>query len=175
MKLREREDLGTRFWSKVCRSDNQEDCWNWRAGSLGQTGYGSFTLNRGQLGVVAVNQRFPAHRIAWMLHNNTILTDEHVCVMHSCDNRLCCNPHHLSLGTRRDNAADRHQKHRSKNGTTKLTLAQAEAIRSKYVFGKYGTWRLAKEFGISEPQARRIVKGTRWKTSNQPTTETPAA
>jgi hypothetical protein len=33
-------------------------------------------------------------------------------VMHTCDNRICCNPHHLKLGTQQDNLKDMNVKQR---------------------------------------------------------------
>lgn len=52
-----------------------------------------------------------AHKLAYQLHNGIILPRERphksaILVMHSCDNRPCCNPAHLSLGTHLDNRLD---------------------------------------------------------------------
>ena len=45
------------------------------------------------------------HRLVWEIHNAEPIPDGMV-VMHSCDNRACCNPNHLSLGTQSANIKD---------------------------------------------------------------------
>jgi hypothetical protein len=45
-----------------------------------------------------------AHRVAWTLTYGPI--PKNLCVLHHCDNKPCCNPAHLFLGTKVDNARD---------------------------------------------------------------------
>lgn len=95
-----------RFWRRVDKS-GQNGCWNWTGARL-SSGYGSFQV--GGLGSPSIG----AHRYAWELHyGEPPPPGRALVVMHSCDNRLCVNPHHLSLGTPKDNAQDMHRKGRS--------------------------------------------------------------
>ena len=44
--------------------------------------------------------------------------------MYSCDNRRCCNPKHLSVGTNRENALDMMRKGRGRNGFGPIRLKE---------------------------------------------------
>ena len=48
------------------------------------------------------------------------------------------------------------------NPCSKLSLSQIKKIRSKYIKGKYGYKRLAKEFNVSGSAIYNIIKNNRW-------------
>ena len=84
-----------RFWAKV-KKGGDDECWNWTGGT--GAGYGRFKV-KGRL--------YSSHRIvAHIASPNEDITFDTCVVMHSCDNRLCCNPAHISIGTLRENALD---------------------------------------------------------------------
>ena len=96
-------------------------------GTKNSSGYGSIKINGKMVG---------SHRVAWELANGPIA--DGMCVLHHCDNPPCCNPDHLFLGTRKDNANDRDAKGRlvtpkgEKNGiATVPDLVVADVIRMK--------------------------------------------
>ena len=95
----------SRFWSKVNRTDNPNDCWEWNASRV-SGGYGQ---------AIRFGKSSVAHRVAWELTQGPI--PEGIFVCHRCDNRLCCNPAHLFLGTARDNNRDKMDKGRARGGS----------------------------------------------------------
>lgn len=144
-----------RFWSKV-KVTTLDGCWEWQA-SRTPLGYGQFGL-KSKLKI--------SSRVAWELTYGDIPEGLHVC--HRCDNPPCCNPEHLFLGTNHENVRDSLNKGRrsprkgENNGQHKLTAAQSQEIRQKYVQGEIRYADLANEYGVSAVQIGHIVTGKAW-------------
>jgi hypothetical protein len=139
------------FWSKVSKGHITE-CWLWQ-GESSNAGYGRVTWH---------SKRWGSHRLAYTLTNGEIPKDKVVC--HSCDNRLCCNPNHLWLGTYKENMQDASIKGRMSGRTgekchkAKLTNEQARQVRTMFASGNITKADLARLFNISRSQIRRIIE-----------------
>lgn len=95
------QPIADRFWAKV-RKGAPNACWPWEASRTGGRGgkrYGQFTVT-----VDGKQRHHGAHQFAYILTNGPI--PEGLDVMHSCNNGICCNPAHLSVGTHRKNVQD---------------------------------------------------------------------
>lgn len=156
-----------RFWRHVNKSgpvvrEGLTPCWLWTA-ALTSSGYGVI----GRSGTGRGNIR--AHRLSYCIANDLDESDlGSLLVMHACDNRICVNPEHLSLGTVRDNSRDMVERGRQclrrgmANKWAKLTEDQVRAIRAEYVPGVFGQKRLARRYGVDSRIIARILKRADW-------------
>lgn len=141
--------LRERFQAKVDQG-GPDDCWEW-TGYKVPKGYGM--IQEGARGGKPLN----VHRVAYELAFGPIPKGKMVC--HNCDNRGCCNPAHLFLGTALDNSIDMVQKGRSSG---KLTWADIHEIRRLHSSGEKGI-ALAERFGVTPSNISQIVRGKTWK------------
>jgi len=136
----------SRFWSKVNRTANPDECWEWIA-SCKPNGYG-------QIKWAGKAARY-AHRVCYELECGPIPEGMEVC--HRCDNPKCVNPAHLFLGSRRENVDDMISKGRMCIGesrvASKLTAnvvlemrgarrhgSTYRAIAARYCISYYVAW-----------------------------------
>jgi hypothetical protein len=165
MNIHDRRFLG-RFWGKIDRPSEVGEvhgggdaCWNWTAGTC--QGYGRIKLS--SAGVVTY---LDAHRVSYALAKGDIPAGQ--CVMHSCDNRRCCNPKHLSLGTVGQNNADRDAKGRcvrargERAANARLSEAQVREIRQRVASGETKSG-VARTFGVTSHNVRAIVARKSWR------------
>lgn len=152
------QPVEVRFWSKVDKSGGESACWPWTA-SLDGRGYGQLSMGHDRM--------VRAHRLALELSGVEVSAAAVVC--HTCDNRLCCNPAHLWLGTNEDNLQDMANKGRARNAVRfgvenhkhKLTPESVLAIRRRSGCGESRT-ALAREYGIAVQSVSRIARGLSW-------------
>lgn len=86
-------------------------------------------------------------------------------VLHSCDNKRCCEAKHLREGTHLENMEDRERAGRTARGDVlgkRLNQEAAESIRRLYAAGGVTQKELAKRFGVSRPMIGYIVRGEWW-------------
>lgn len=153
------DEQAARFWSKIDKSGGPDACWPWMAGKT-EYGYGVLSL----LGKKAL-----AHRVSMWVCGGEFNLKLFVC--HHCDNPPCCNPHHLFLGTNKDNTDDRDRKGRVKSGeacgSSKLTKDQVEAIRQEYTGGGMTQLSLAKKYGVGATTIHGVVNCLRWRPGSE--------
>lgn len=138
------ESLGRRLKARVDSSAGPSACWPW-TGATNNTGYGVLGVGRNKLVL--------AHRATYELHIRALRPRE--VVMHSCDNRRCCNPAHLSAVSQQENLVDMARKGRS---TSPLTEAQARAIL--HDSRPYRV--VAADYGVSHNTVGRIKRKQDW-------------
>lgn len=158
---RARLSLEGRFWRQVDKG-GKDDCWNWTAKSK-VSGYGVISTG-GRNG-----KKILAHRLSWELCNGPIPDHEDyhgMVVMHSCDNRLCVNPRHLSLGRQIDNVHDMLNKGREVNNPAtgskhhSTTINEIEAAEIFRMPGKYRD--IAVKFGCTINTVKGIKASKTW-------------
>jgi len=108
------------------------------------------------------------HRLVWELNIGSI--PKGLCVLHKCDNRACCNPEHLFLGTHKDNVIDMINKGRDsygenkgeRNGQSKLCVDDIIEIKKMLDMG-YTCQEIADNFNVSRRAIGLIRSGERWR------------
>lgn len=138
-----------RFSKKVCiRSSDM--CWPWTAVKI-PGGYGQFWYN---------GKMINAHRAALMFSGITI--PEGYVVMHSCDNKDCCNPKHLKAVKQITNIEDAVAKDRhcrgDNHGMSVLTEKQVLYILQR----RENATKAALKFGVSKATIYDIRQGRSW-------------
>jgi hypothetical protein len=137
-----------------CMPEPNSGCWLW-LGALNTHGYGWMWRRE-------IKRPEEAHRIVFRELHGSI--PPRMGVLHHCDNRSCCNPDHLYLGSDADNARDRKRRGRNRHQTgehnsfAKLTAVDVQSIRKS-------TARqidIAAAFGITQTHVSRIKRGMVW-------------
>lgn len=138
-----------RYWSKVERSSDPNDCW-WWTGAVDSDGYGLFAITHDRQ-IVASKYGLELKLGRPLLHGMKGL--------HTCDNPSCQNPAHLFEGDATDNMVDMANKGRSTAGVL-VTSAVVQSIRHMIGDGVPDSM-IADRIGVSRSYVYMIRVGKR--------------
>lgn len=147
------EQREEKFWRRI--KIHPSGCWVWTGST--SDGYGSFYFG---------GKAARCHRLAWKFVNGEI--EDSTKVLHHCDNRPCCNPTHLFLGTVADNNRDRANKGRNNHvyGTAhpqakmnEEKVRQARIMMDSMAMRDTG---IARALGVSPATINCIRRGLTW-------------
>ncbi len=146
---------------------NSNGCWNWE-GFIAPSGYGKITAIR--LGVQST------HRLSWLIHKGKIPDGRWV--LHTCDNKKCCNPDHLYLGTVKENVKDAMERGQFPKGPNKkkgfigskhpLTELNEDKVRYIKFLCKnnFNRSEICSFFGVKKHVIGQIARNKTWKHVN---------
>lgn len=143
------------FWSKVDKSD-EYGCWPYKE-YIDRDGYGRFHLENGPIG---------AHVYAWLWSRKMDRVPDGKIIMHLCDNRCCCNPHHIICGTQLENMQDKTAKGRlvppHKSANPSLYSGELWLIRKLLASKRFSQAAVAKMFKVHQSTISHINTSDRW-------------
>lgn len=134
------------------REDPESGCLEWTGAGSGN-GYGYVKHNGKVTG---------AHRRAYELTHGAI--PHGLVIRHACDNRLCINPGHLSVGTAMDNTADALERGRQAGVGVPVRAGERPEVARQVAAHRSGRApgltiaAIASGWGTSETTVRRIVR-----------------
>lgn len=147
--------LDQRLEFRIDHSLPKDVCWPFN-GAITATGYGCIVLKK---------KAYYPHRLMWEKHKGGI--PHGMFVLHRCDNRRCCNPNHLFLGTHKDNMRDMVNKKRHIYGdkfghaiARPKAAAIIEALKERGGYGKFNS--IARDFSVSHGVVTSLYRGTHW-------------
>ena len=89
-------DKNGRINKDLPKYSHLSQCWH-HTRAAASHGYGQITINR---------QAWLTHRLSYHVHNGFPDLKSDQIVLHACDNKMCVNPDHLTLGTHKENAIE---------------------------------------------------------------------
>ncbi len=139
-----------------------DECWPWRRST--RSGYGC---------VKHLGKCLSTHVVSFRLHHGEIPAGQ--IVLHSCDNRICCNPAHLSAGSTTQNNREARERIAFSSpvgeacANAKLTDEAVRLAHSLFSVLHYSRQRISEILGCSSKIIGRVLRGERWKHVRRPT------
>lgn len=140
------EDIN-RFWSRI-NIRGPDECWEWTAGL--SNGYGEITYHK---------KKFRCHRLSYAINIGPIPKGK--LVLHKCDNKPCCNPNHLYVGSYGDNILDVIKRQSPKLGKPSMfNLTEVLTMKKLHTNGMSPKV-IAENYGVSRSYIYQIIRGER--------------
>jgi hypothetical protein len=144
-----------KLFSKSFSPEPNTGCWIW-TGYIGVGGYGHMSVRNRK----KTDHKY-AHRHSFERSNGPV--PHGMIVLHSCDNRWCVNPEHLSVGTHQENMDDMVSRGRSLVNNKNSAKIDIETARKVYMATLlYSQTEVARQFSISQPLVSMIRNGRVW-------------
>ncbi|MHA0319037.1 HNH endonuclease [Sphingomonas melonis] len=138
--------------------ETEAGCLEWQ-GPKTRDGYG-------QLGEYWIIEQYNiklVHRLMVHLVTGHKFTSRSEQVMHSCHNRSCCNPHHLSIGTAKENVRQAWERGSfDSHNIVKLNADKVRDIRARYAAGERQQV-LADDFGVTTCCISKVCTRKSWR------------
>ena len=138
------------YFVRKVRIGLPDECWEWRGRGLGDH-YGKWAH---------AGTHRNAHRATYELFYGPIEEGQ---VNHTCDNKRCCNPDHLYLGSQSDNMRDvvKRGLFANQKGKSLLNESRIREIRRLLRLGESHS-SIAKRFGVSRSTVTVINRNRSW-------------
>ena len=149
------DSFKAQFMAGVRKCRAFDECWPW-GGAKTSFGHGRVKID-GRL--------YSPHRVAYAIKHGPIpprTNGRHTVIMHECDNPACCNPHHLTLGTHRENNSDMYARGRGPLGRNRGVFPSMDGVSGETISAVRSAGlserSLMKQFGLSQRAIRHILK-----------------
>lgn len=140
----------TDVFKQIDMSVGPDKCWEWQ---------GKYNEKARNIYWSIGNRKVIPYRMVYeLVHGVTLTTEQQI--LHSCDNRKCCNPRHMRVGTHQENMND--MKQRERHGLPHNTVRAIRRLGARVDDGGRRAMTdadIGELYGISRRHVNSILNG----------------